>query len=151
METYLKCLLKCTVPFRICDAHLKPVVWLNKVSSTAATLYARFFVHCVSKRDDERKLMYQNARLFIAYDGALEGGRDQDWWLEICANRMAESIEYWSGRTPARVSYEMAHDEPLKYPNTYVYWKTWETYFKVKRHIVTHKYWIIASLIAFVI
>ncbi|QQK88537.1 hypothetical protein [Vibrio phage PH669] len=147
METYLKALLKCTLPLRICESHLKPAFYLSKVNGKLANLYGRLFVYCVKKREEEEKRMYAMARLFIAYDGALEGGRDQDWWFEQCASRMSESIEYWSGKVPTRVQYEMSCAEPMEYPMAYVYWQNRIGYFRAKEFLTRNKYWIAAVAI----
>ncbi len=149
METYLKCLLKCKLPLRICDAHLKPVLLLGNVCKPLSTLYARFFVHCVTAIEAEQKLMYSQARLFIAYDGALEGGRDQDWWFKQCADRMAETVQYWAGTVPSRVSYCMAMDSPMEYPHAYVKWRTYEAYYRAKAFTLTNKYWMLAAPILY--
>ncbi|AFV51128.1 hypothetical protein MS_049 [Vibrio phage VPMS1] len=150
LETYLKALLKYVPNFKLDKQQLALVSKLTKICPSLCKVYVKFMAHCLDKRNAESKLMYSNARLFIAYDGALECGRDQDWWFEMATNQMAETVEYWSGQTPARVSYCMSKEDPLKYPISYVQWVHLEVYYKTKHFIFENKYWLILTAILLV-
>lgn len=147
METYLKCLLRCVPRFRICDTHLKPIPFLYKWCKPLGILYAKLFVCSTTRLDEEAKRLYNQSRIFIALDGALEGGRDQDWWFKQCESRWGETIEYLNGRVPMRVSYLISKDNPMCYPITYVYWCNRMAYFTAKRFVTKNKYWLLAVLV----
>lgn len=147
METYLKCLLRCVPRVRVCEEHLKPIVKLNAISHNLSSLYSKFFLHCVKTIEAEQKDMYSQARLFIAYDRALEGGRDQDWWFEQCNEMMDETIEYWQGRTPSRVQYELSKDDPQRFPLAYVYWQNRIAWLRASSFVRDNKYWLLGCLV----
>lgn len=147
MEMFLKCLLKWRPDVGICQPILTILLKITKLSPYIGHKLALLYVHCCKVNHEEFKRMYRNARLFIAYDGALEGGRDQDWWFEACRSRWAETADYWAGNIPPRVSYCMALDSPLEYPNAYVKWKVLETVFTVYSHLKLHRYWVAATLV----
>ena len=98
MCLFLKALMKCAPPFRLCEKHLKPIIFLNSIHPKLSKPYASLVAWSIGVRSDEEKLLYKNARLFIAYDDAMEGGRDQEWWFKKCADRWAETAEYWAGK-----------------------------------------------------
>lgn len=142
MEIFFKALLKCSLPLRICEAHLKPVLWACKVHPALGKAYSKFFLWNVTKQEKEQKLLYARARIYIGYDGALEGGRDQDWWFKLCDARMAETIEYWTGETPKRVAYNLAMGSPLEFPNTFVRYTVLRNFFIARHFITTNKWWL---------
>lgn len=151
METYLKCLLKCAPRIDICEANLKPIITLSKFSKKLSTLYAKAIVYCVKKHTAEDKALYSQARIFIGYDRALEGGRDQDWWFKQANDMMNETIEYWSGSVPKRVAYLMSMDDPMRFPMTYVFWKNRLAIYTARSFLTKNKYWILACLVLGVI
>lgn len=151
LETYLKALLKYVPNFKLDKQQLALVFKLTKTCPSLGKAYVKFMTHCLNKRHAENTLMYNNARLFIAYDGALECGRDQDWWFKMAADQMAETVEYWKGQTPVRVSYCMAKEEPLKYPISYVQWVHLEVYYKTKHFVAENKYWLLLTTILLVV
>lgn len=151
METYLKCLLRCVPRVELTDRHLNNILFLHKIHGKLGGLYSKLYLKCFNLHKDEQKDMYKMARLFIAYDGALEGGRDQDWWFKQCVDRMGESTTYWSGETPFRVKYEMSKDDPQRYPLTFVYFKHRMLYFTVRSFIIKNKYWLAGLTLAYLL
>ncbi len=151
VETYLKALLKCVPRAATNDRQMVPIKLLSKLNKKTGAIYTNSWLYCLKKLEDEHKDMYQQARIFMAYEGALSCGRDQAWWFEQVASTMGESAEYWAGRVPNRVQYEMSVAEPLRYPNTYVYWQNRIAFFKAKHFVVKNKYWLAALTITWVI
>lgn len=148
METFIKCLLKCRPEIELSERNINFIVKASKLSKKLSNLMCNVLVHCTTIRKDEGRDMYRQARIFIGYDGALEGGRDQDWWFKVCESRMVETIEYWSGQVPHRVSYELSMAEPMRFPNAYVKWTVLRNIYKAKCHVEKHKNWIIIAFIA---
>lgn len=147
MKTYLKCLSECTIPFKLNCFYLRPYVVLSKVCKPLGKAYGKLMVSHTQKREAECKRMYANARLFLAYDGALECGRDQAWWFKKCEDSFSETVEYWMGEVPVRASYYMAMDDPMTYPHAYVKWVTYRSIYKAHGYFNKHKVWIVISLL----
>ena len=150
MKTYIRALLKCRVPAKLNENWLRPTVWAHKINHKLGRVFCEWYIGAYKWHEETNKNMLSQARLFIAYDGALGEhghGRDTSEFLQYTMDRMAESMEFWQGRVAPRVEMAIAFDDPERFPYQYVKWSTRIFIFSVKSHIRKHYTWISFSVL----
>lgn len=146
MRVYLKALFKCKYPVKLNEKWLTPAIKLP--TNLLRCWYVNWLMGAHKFHSDSDKELKSQARLFMAYDGALDcPGRDTDEFVNLCVDRLGETITYWEGRTPPRVEMILAFDDPEKYPYQYVKWKTRLVKYNVVKYVRKHYTWISLSVL----